>query len=391
MGNISSLTVKMRADSSQFQTGIKQARNSMAGFKNTALSLKNLAVGAIAVGFVAMSREALRAGDQIEKLNTKIGASAEALSQLRVVSELSGFSFGTLAKSLEKLEVNTADAAAGTGLAKTAFQSLGIHLKQFKGLKPENKLMVLADALKGVKSQTDKAAISYKIFGRAGIELLPALADGSKGLREMMASADALGKTLSLKDVKAIAETNDAVQKMNESFGAMAEDLTKLVSPALTVFADIAAATARSVRQFYNLVGSFGSSVAGDFASLFGFKEAAKDLQAFSKEAFDSGKGLLGLVDRVKKETQSGVIDTSKFFQAASKTTTKAKNPLAGLSLSPSPSVRVHRAFREIDLSRTSLNSFGPGAVQKVAAPEFAEMVGLLKRLVNKDNTAFAT
>jgi hypothetical protein len=69
----------------------------------------------------------------------------------------------------------------------------------------------VADAISGLKSDTEKAAVAEEFFGRAGRELLPVLMQGSAGIAELQQRARELGLTLTNEDAVAAAELDDAL------------------------------------------------------------------------------------------------------------------------------------------------------------------------------------
>lgn len=202
----------------------------------TSLMPQLAAVAGIA-GFGAMIKGSLDAADKIHKLAIRTGVSTEALSQLEHAANLSGVSFESTAKGLEKMSRSMSEAAAGFGTGKRALEQLGLDAKALKQLKPERQFEVMADAIAGLTNESDQTRIAMEIFGRAGGELLPMLKAGSAGIQDMRAEADRLGKTLSQDQANAAADAQDAIARLDAATKGLWQSLAVSLGPAI---ADIA-------------------------------------------------------------------------------------------------------------------------------------------------------
>jgi hypothetical protein len=88
-----------------------------------------------------------------------------------------------------------------------------------------------------------------KVFGRAGLELVPLLAEGAAGIEKLQREADLLGRTMSTEDANAAAKLNDAIGRVTSAFSGLKNILSAAVAPALTEAANkIASLTAGLTR-----------------------------------------------------------------------------------------------------------------------------------------------
>ena len=178
-------------------------------------------IGAVTFGLIRMANKSIDSADGIGKLSARLGASTEALSQYKHVADLSGVSFKTLSTGWQRMTRRISDAAKGTGVAKKALVELGISAKDLNELKPEDQFEAIAEALSGVKNQSDKVRLSMKIFDSEGVSLLQTMNSGAAGIRKMREEANALGLTLSKDQVQSAERANDAITKLKGSFSAM--------------------------------------------------------------------------------------------------------------------------------------------------------------------------
>ena len=151
-----------------------------------------LPVGAL----VALTKNSIDSADEIQKLNQRLGASTEALSQYKYVADLTGVSFKTLTTGWQRMTRRVAEAAQGTGEARQALAELGLDVQKLNQLKPEDQFEVLADAIMGVKNPADQVRLAMKLFDTEGVALLQTMQGGSEAMRGLRDEADTLGLTL---------------------------------------------------------------------------------------------------------------------------------------------------------------------------------------------------
>lgn len=213
----------------------KQIKSDIGGITSKLGGMKTALVGAIGVaGFGIMAKNVLDTADKIHKLNLRLGVTPEALSELRHAADLSGVSFKALTLGMQRANRRIAEAAQGTGTAKLALEELGLEASELAQMKPEDQLAVLADALAGVTSESDRVRLAFKLFDSEGVALLQMMQGGSAGLQQMRKDARDLGLTLSQDDVNAAAAFNDSLENLRDIFEAITTDVTIGIAPALT-------------------------------------------------------------------------------------------------------------------------------------------------------------
>ena len=189
-------------------------------------------------GMIMLGKRALETGDIIHKLNLRLGISTETLSELQHVSNLSGVSFQTTAKSYQKMSENISDAAMGIGTAKDSIADLNMDLSTLHAMSPEKQFEAIADAMTGVVNQSDKIRIAADIFGGRGVEMLQIMDKGASGIREMRDQAQRLGMTLSQDAANSIAAFNDAMERFKGAVMGAARSIMAGLGPELTSLVD---------------------------------------------------------------------------------------------------------------------------------------------------------
>jgi len=226
------------------KAAFKSVRGSIDNVAKRVLSAQSAILGLVGVGgFGALIKSSIDAGDKIDKLSIRLGASTEALSQYQHVAELSGVSFDNLTMGWQRMVRRVAEAADGTGEAKAALQELGLSAQALKKMAPEQQFEALADAFTKVDSQSDKVRLSMKLFDSSGVSLLQTMEGGSAAIRKMRMEADALGKTLSSEQVKKMAQTNDAITRLQATTHGLANTIAIQAGPSIVAFAQSASET----------------------------------------------------------------------------------------------------------------------------------------------------
>jgi len=216
------------------RSAFESVKNSLGGVSTIVAGLGVAATAAFGI----IAAKVLDVGDRVHKLSLKLGVSTESLSQLRHAADLSGVSFESLSKGLEKMQLNVADAADDMGVAKGALEAIGIDAATLKSLKPEDQFEAIADAMEKVSSHGDKVRYAADIFGGRGVEMLQIMEGGGDAIRKMRKEADDLGMSLSGQGATNIANFNDSVTRVQGAITGMVQTVVGKASPALTSFFD---------------------------------------------------------------------------------------------------------------------------------------------------------
>jgi ribosomal protein L12E/L44/L45/RPP1/RPP2 len=151
---------------------------------------------AVAAAFDGISlKNAIDAGDELNKLSQKTGITVENLSGLKFAGQLADVSIEELAKGVKSLSVNMAAAAGGSKEQAAAFEAIGVKTKTADGAlrNIDDVLADVADRFAGYEDGAAKAALAQDLFGKSGAALIPLLNAGSKGLADARKEAEALG------------------------------------------------------------------------------------------------------------------------------------------------------------------------------------------------------
>jgi len=156
-------------------------------------------------------------GDGIAKTSRQIGISAKSFQRLSFAADRSGAPIQNLKKGLQNIERNLRDASIaagegkGTGFSK-ALAEVGIRLKEFEGLNPEEKLGLIGEALSQVADKGRRVALSQKLVGEeAGPKLASLLAEGTRGIKALGDEAERYGLVMGDKAIAASEKFQDTM------------------------------------------------------------------------------------------------------------------------------------------------------------------------------------
>lgn len=334
MTDIAKLTVQFEAETAKFRKQLEQNNRSLEKFrgdvnKKLGLIRQSFAVG-LGVGLADGFKRALASipqfitqsigqADAIQKLNQRLGASTEALSQYKYVADLTGVSFNTLTTGWQRMTRRIAEAAQGTGEAKNALAELGLDVQKLNELAPEDQFEVLADAIISVKNPADQVRLAMKLFDSEGVALLQTMQGGSEAIRAMRGEADRLGLTLDQDTANAAARAKDSMTTLGKASEAAGIVLINTLGPAIESVAnwlqnDLPTAAQFAIDAFNELqqfIANTGNFVTGalagvefalsDAASAVGADQLARAFRKAGEDYADAANNFDRVVVRLKK------------------------------------------------------------------------------------------
>lgn len=225
------------------------------------------ALGAIGVGLstralTGLITDSLQAAENLADLSNQINANVEGLQTLRFAVDQNGGSADLLDRGLRRLAEGMGRVLAGeTNEATRAMERLGLAQRIQSGeIQTTDQLFrVLADALRGVTTQQERAALASQIFGqRLGVQLSQSLSLGSDGLQQFEERLRAAGGVLGEDVVAQGAAANAKLRELHQILatqlqGAVLQNAGELEVMA-TQLAAIAAGALNATSQIARLI-----------------------------------------------------------------------------------------------------------------------------------------
>lgn len=164
-------------------------------------AIKNLAV------------ETVNYADQVGDLAQKWGFTTDQIQEFDYWATMNGTTLESLMTGMRGL-VNQAEAGAG------AFDKLGISVMTTDGKLKDQKTLFMEtlDALNKVENQTERNALQFEIFGRAGIEMGQIINMTSEELDKLSQTAHDYGLIIDEETIEKSGKFNDALDTLKKQF-----------------------------------------------------------------------------------------------------------------------------------------------------------------------------
>lgn len=207
---VGTLLISMQTDLARLRKDMDEAKGitgrAMGEMERSIGAVKNamglIGVGVTAGGIVAFAKSAIDAADDTAKLSQRLGIGIQDLTKYRLAADLSGASIESIAKGTKGL-------ASYMKEHGDRLKAVGIDTTD-----ANRALLQMADIVAGLPDGMQKNALATEVFGKAGMDLIPMLNLGSKGLQEIEEKSSAYGKRLEELAPNA-QRVNDALTEMN--------------------------------------------------------------------------------------------------------------------------------------------------------------------------------
>lgn len=273
--------------------GLKAAQAKLRAFGSAVSGIGKsfAAMGAAAFAPLAASVKMFASfGDNLAKSATRVGASTEAMSELAVAADLSGTSLETVERGMKKMQKTVTEAASGSKSAADALAGLGLTADQLAGKSPDQQMEIIADAIAAIEDPAQRTTAAMAVLGKSGSELIPMLAGGGKGLRDMRKQAADLGLTMSTETGKSAEALNDAMGLMLMVLKNTAVVIGGALAPAFTSAFTIITNVMVTVNQFIQRNGKLITIIAAVAGGILAFGTGLMSL-GFAATAVAAGLG----------------------------------------------------------------------------------------------------
>lgn len=227
------LVLKLVAD--QFQSELRKSSGLLGEFSSL-IRTWQFQFGAAGSALFALVKSTANFGEELVKTSQKTGIAVEALSGLEYAAKLSDLSNETLVRGLKTLSQNMVEAATHTGDGEAVLRRFGLSATDSSGkLKPTQQMLLeVADVFAKHADGAGKAEAAVKLFGKAGMDLIPFLNQGKSGITQLMTEAERLGVVMSTQDAEAANTFNDRLKELTAANRGLSLALGRELLPAFT-------------------------------------------------------------------------------------------------------------------------------------------------------------
>jgi len=242
------LEIQMLANLARLADDMNKAKgmvgNTMRGIEGAVAGAKAalgaLGIGLGAIGLVRLVKGALESQDALAKLSQKLNISVEELVGWQHAAQLAGVSNEAFTKGVKSLSSQMFDAASGLLESKRNFATLGIEVQNVDGtLRSTDAVMLgVADKFAAMDDGATKSALAVKLFGKAGLDMIPMLNEGSAAIATMIAEGQRLNPVTS-ESAHQAEVFNDSMTRLSKSMSAIGIRLLNNVLPVLSEMAKL--------------------------------------------------------------------------------------------------------------------------------------------------------
>ena len=249
MGLIGYLDILSSVDTSGLKKGLGSAGGMISTFAGQIGGLGSIGTvlggAGLAAGFLEASGAAVHLAVDTSRTAAKLGVTTKALSELRYAAKYTGVDTESLDMALMKFSVNLGKVDEEGGATAAALHSIGLNAEKLAAMKPDQALLQIAGAFDRLPDQASKASTAVAIFGRGGVQILPFLSAGKKGIAELVKEGDALGITFGDLEARRLVELEHSFEKVQDTTVGLARELTVELAPA---FISVAGAILQMVK-----------------------------------------------------------------------------------------------------------------------------------------------
>lgn len=272
MAVISSLSILLKARTDKFRKSMGKAVASIKRFGSVVLKVTSvlaglfaLMAGAGAFSLKQMFAEAFSEADKIGKMSDEIGSTVDQMFTLQHAAEITGTTMDVMVKGLQRMNRRIGEAANGYGEAVKGIEALGMSMDDLLKKDAFGQFLTIAEAMKGMKTQAQKAAAVYTLFGRQGQMLLNTFELGEEGLKKMADEVKYLMGSFDRDEFRVFEEMNDNVVRLKMSMKGfvlgvgkefsqfIGATLTEIVNIIVTLRTKYLPGLAAAARSFINV------------------------------------------------------------------------------------------------------------------------------------------
>lgn len=241
--------VKVGADITDMQKGLKAAAKTFAGF----IGRVGVAMQALGGSMLIPLYNSIKAyadyGNAVYDIAERTGVAQQSVAELGFATEAMGGSMDYFAKGMRFLQRNFAVAADGSKSMKKAFTDIGLTIDELKKKSPEELFMDTADAIGNIKNESKMVQSAIKIFGRGGSNLVEIFQLGKDGIEDFRKAYRYLHGELKADDAK---EVEVRFKSLKMVWQGLQDTIANQLMPQFRKFTDMLIRAGVRIRMLLN-------------------------------------------------------------------------------------------------------------------------------------------
>lgn len=245
MATISKLSASLTLNSQAFEARLRSSRKKLSVFGSSVARASRMITGmgaaaaAAAVGGLSlMVKHSFSTIDSTAKMADVLGLTIDQMRGYQLAAQLAGVENAALETGFRRLQKNVSDARLGLTTAQRAFDAIGLSADRLNSMSPDEQFKAVADALRDVQSQSDRARVAQDLLGRSGITMLKLMENGAAGITAVQERSRRLRGELTRLDASKIEAANDAWAEMRTATTGVADQLAVRLAPSVQDLAE---------------------------------------------------------------------------------------------------------------------------------------------------------
>ena len=268
--------INIKGDQKDLDKAISKSNSSLktlgSSVKSSGLAFAKLAaIGTAAMGALTLvswkvTEGFKNYGVELDKVNKITGIGADKISQIAYAAEQEHASLTDLQTGWRRLSKSMSDADEGLAESVRSFDNVGVSIYDTTGQLKSLDVMTyeVADALKDMTNDTQKAALAQEIFGRSGMNLIPFFELGSKGIRELMQESKSLGNVWTNEMAQGAKIFDDKLTALSYTFKAVKWQIGNALMPEFEKITDWLISNKDWIKQSFEDIFKFETDEFGD-------------------------------------------------------------------------------------------------------------------------------
>jgi hypothetical protein len=218
----------------------KDTEGSLASIKNVAAELGKTLIGLFALeqvvhGFGELVKGAIETGEQLSRLHRQTGISTDSLQAYAYAARQAGVDGDAMTTAMGRLARSIFAAQQGSAGATTALAALGLHVRDFIGLTPDQQFDKVALALGRMQDHTKAQAAAQLLMGRGAAQLLPVFQDvAEKGIGGYVERLKELGVYQSTELIAQFKQVQEEAKNLKTEVTGLATQFAAGLAPAVS-------------------------------------------------------------------------------------------------------------------------------------------------------------
>jgi len=200
------------------------------------MSVVSAGIAAVALGALALTRNAASMGDAIGDASKAAGLSTTAFQEYRfALKEAADMSDEDFAASMTRLTRTLGDAAGGSKSAIAAFEAIGISQAQIASgtVNTETALAAFIAKMEATEDPAVAAAMATDLFGKSGAKLGASLSGVPGQVQSLVDRARELGVVMGPEAIKAASDFDQKMNELGAQFEAVKMKIANVLLPVL--------------------------------------------------------------------------------------------------------------------------------------------------------------